>query len=302
MVPGERIATRNSHGTGCSLSSAMATVQARVGDWEAALREVKPWLLGALREASVLDVGTGNGPVHHFHHVQRLTTGQHGRTGHGPAEGEFAAALRAGAAADLDAIYGLEFIRGLADGTLPEHEFAYYLAQDAIYLNGYSRVLARAAAIAPTEAEQLFWARSAQTAWKWNPSCTGPGSAPAPRHRSWARSRSRMWTTCWPPPCPAATGCSWQPPLPCFWLYAEVGATLHRAVPGRRRTRGAPLRRLAADLRRRGLCRRDPAGHCVHGCGGPAGLRRASGRPWPWPSGSPSRYEVDFFDAPRLHA
>ena len=83
--------------------------------------------------------------------------------GHGPAEGEFAAALRAGAAADLDAIYGLDFIRGLADGTLPEHEFAYYLAQDAIYLNGYSRVLARAAAIAPTEAEQLFWARSAQT-------------------------------------------------------------------------------------------------------------------------------------------
>ena len=74
VVPGERIATRNSHGTGCSLSSAMATVQARVGDWEAALREVKPWLLGALREAAVLDVGSGNGPVHHFHHMQHLRT------------------------------------------------------------------------------------------------------------------------------------------------------------------------------------------------------------------------------------
>ena len=69
MVPGERIATRNSHGTGCSLSSAMATVQARLGDWEAALREVKPWLHGALREAAALDVGSGNGPVHHFHHA-----------------------------------------------------------------------------------------------------------------------------------------------------------------------------------------------------------------------------------------
>ncbi len=73
MVPGERIATRNSHGTGCSLSSAMATVQARLGDWEASLREVKPWLAGALRGLRALDVGTGNGPVHHFHHVQQST-------------------------------------------------------------------------------------------------------------------------------------------------------------------------------------------------------------------------------------
>ena len=188
VVPGERIATRNSHGTGCSLSSAMATVQARVGDWEAALREVKPWLLGALREAAALDVGSGNGPVHHFHHMQQTgdvhalkddQRGQGSLDGHGPAEGEFAAALRAGAAGDLDAIYALDFIRGLADGTLPEHEFAYYLAQDAIYLNGYSRVLARAAAIAPTEAEQLFWARSAQTCLE----------VESELHRSWLSTR-----------------------------------------------------------------------------------------------------------------
>ena len=42
-VGGPRVQTRNSHGTGCSLSSALATVQARTGDWEASLREVKPW-------------------------------------------------------------------------------------------------------------------------------------------------------------------------------------------------------------------------------------------------------------------
>ena len=62
VVPGERVATRNSHGTGCSLSSAMATVYARLGDWEAALREVKPWLQGALREAGSLDVGIRQRP------------------------------------------------------------------------------------------------------------------------------------------------------------------------------------------------------------------------------------------------
>ncbi|MDQ0849877.1 hydroxymethylpyrimidine/phosphomethylpyrimidine kinase [Arthrobacter sp. B3I9] len=155
VVPGRRVPTSNSHGTGCSLSSALATVQARVGDWEAALREVKPWLEGALRSSNRLDVGTGNGPVHHFHHVQHLTA-SHGQDGTQMAEGEFVSALWAGAAEYLEEIYGLGFIQGLADGTLPEKDFAYYLAQDALYLNGYSRVLARAAALAPSEAEQLL--------------------------------------------------------------------------------------------------------------------------------------------------
>ena len=229
VVPGERIATRNSHGTGCSLSSAMATVQARVGDWEAALREVKPWLLGALREASVLDVGTRQRPGPSLPPRAALAA-RRPRTsrGHGPAEGEFAAALRAGAAADLDAIYALDFIRGLADGTLPEHEFAYYLAQDAIYLNGYSRVLARAAAIAPTEAEQLFWARSAQQCLE----------VESELHRSWLSTRTTAptlgpVTKSYVDHLLAASvsgsyGVLVAAVLPCFWLYAEVGSTLHR--------------------------------------------------------------------------
>ena len=286
MVPGERIDTRNSHGTGCSLSSAMATVQARVGDWEAALREVKPWLLGALREASALDVGTGNGPVHHFHHLQGPTRGHRWparprRRASSPRP--CARAPRKTSTPSTPWTSSAD----LADGTLPEHEFAYYLAQDAIYLNGYSRVLARAAALAPTEAEQLFWARSAQTCLE----------VESELHRSWLSTR------------PAATALGpvtksyvdhllaasvsgsyavlVAAVLPCFWLYAEVGSDPAPAVPGRRRPGDAPLRRVAADLRRRGLRRRHPAGHRVHGRGGPAGLRRANGRPWPWPSGSP---------------
>ena len=304
VVPGERIATRNSHGTGCTLSSAMATVQARVGDWEAALREVKPWLLGALREASVLDVGTGNGPVHHFHHVQELTHGQreqHGHAGRGPAEGEFAAALRAGAAADLDAIYALEFIRGLADGTLPEHEFAYYLAQDAIYLNGYSRVLARAAAIAPTEAEQLFWARSAQTCLE----------VESELHRSWLSTRPTApvlgpVTKSYVDHLLAASvsgsyGVLVAAALPCFWLYAEVGATLHReflAAGGPGTHPYADWLRTYADedfaaATRQAIAYTDAA------------ARRASGserEAMALAFRQSSRYEVDFFDAPRLHA
>ena len=295
VVPGERIATRNSHGTGCSLSSAMATVQARVGDWEAALREVKPWLLGALREASALDVGSGNGPVHHFHHLQHLQGGQ------GPAAGEFAAALRAGAAGDLEAIYALDFVRGLADGTLPEHEFAYYLAQDAIYLNGYSRVLARAAAIAPTEAEQLFWARSAQTCLE----------VESELHRSWLSTRLTASTLgpvtkAYVDHLLAASvsgsyGVLVAAALPCFWLYAEVGSTLHReflagGAPGEHPYAGW-LRTYAdedfAAATRQAIAYTDTA----------AGRASESERQaMALAFRQSSRYEVDFFDAPRLYA
>jgi hydroxymethylpyrimidine kinase/phosphomethylpyrimidine kinase len=66
-VPGPRIQTRNTHGTGCSLSSALATLQPQFGDWHASLVYAKDWLSDALRHADELRVGTGNGPLHHFH-------------------------------------------------------------------------------------------------------------------------------------------------------------------------------------------------------------------------------------------
>jgi hydroxymethylpyrimidine/phosphomethylpyrimidine kinase len=69
-VPGRRVGTRNSHGTGCSLSSAMATRRVLDGSWPEALRLSKSWLLGALEHADELHVGGGNGPIHHFHHVR----------------------------------------------------------------------------------------------------------------------------------------------------------------------------------------------------------------------------------------
>lgn len=66
-VPGERVRTRHTHGTGCSLSSAMATRLASGEEAGAALRTVKSWLAGALRHAHELEVGHGSGPLHHFH-------------------------------------------------------------------------------------------------------------------------------------------------------------------------------------------------------------------------------------------
>ncbi|PRX95442.1 bifunctional hydroxymethylpyrimidine kinase/phosphomethylpyrimidine kinase [Allonocardiopsis opalescens] len=61
-----RVPTRNTHGTGCTLSSAIAALRPRRPDWPAAVTDAKDYLTGALRHADDLDVGHGHGPVHHF--------------------------------------------------------------------------------------------------------------------------------------------------------------------------------------------------------------------------------------------
>ena len=62
-----RIATRNTHGTGCSLSSAIAAGLAKGEDMETAVRNAKVWVSAAIAAADRLEVGHGNGPIHHFH-------------------------------------------------------------------------------------------------------------------------------------------------------------------------------------------------------------------------------------------
>ena len=64
-----RLATRNTHGTGCSLSSAIAAELAKGAQVEAAVRRAQVWLHGAIRAADGLGIGSGHGPVHHFHEV-----------------------------------------------------------------------------------------------------------------------------------------------------------------------------------------------------------------------------------------
>ncbi|MFO1038759.1 MAG: bifunctional hydroxymethylpyrimidine kinase/phosphomethylpyrimidine kinase [Geminicoccaceae bacterium] len=62
-----RITTRNTHGTGCTLSSAIAALLARDGDLRVAVRGAKVYLAGAIAAADGLAIGHGHGPVHHFH-------------------------------------------------------------------------------------------------------------------------------------------------------------------------------------------------------------------------------------------
>jgi hydroxymethylpyrimidine/phosphomethylpyrimidine kinase len=68
-LPAPRIATKNTHGTGCSLSSAVAAGLAKGEDMETAVRGAKVYITAAIAAADRLGVGHGHGPVHHFHRL-----------------------------------------------------------------------------------------------------------------------------------------------------------------------------------------------------------------------------------------
>jgi hydroxymethylpyrimidine/phosphomethylpyrimidine kinase len=63
-----RVKTRNTHGTGCTLSAAIAAGLASGLNLEDAVAQAKTYLHKALQESDRLRVGRGHGPVHHFHH------------------------------------------------------------------------------------------------------------------------------------------------------------------------------------------------------------------------------------------
>jgi hydroxymethylpyrimidine/phosphomethylpyrimidine kinase len=62
-----RIATKNTHGSGCTLSSAIAAGLAKGLPLQAAAKEAKAFVSAAIAAADRLGVGSGRGPLHHFH-------------------------------------------------------------------------------------------------------------------------------------------------------------------------------------------------------------------------------------------
>jgi hydroxymethylpyrimidine/phosphomethylpyrimidine kinase len=63
----KRIATKNTHGTGCTLSSAIAAGLAKGCDLVTAVQEAKAYVTAAIAAADTLQVGHGHGPLHHFY-------------------------------------------------------------------------------------------------------------------------------------------------------------------------------------------------------------------------------------------
>jgi hydroxymethylpyrimidine/phosphomethylpyrimidine kinase len=66
VLPAPRLATRHTHGAGCTLAAALAALLPGL-DLPAAAARAKAYLTAAMAAAGRLQVGTGKGPVHHFH-------------------------------------------------------------------------------------------------------------------------------------------------------------------------------------------------------------------------------------------
>ena len=62
-----RIATKNTHGTGCTLAAAITALLPRSTSMVQAIETAKQYLTGAIAASGELTVGAGHGPTHHFH-------------------------------------------------------------------------------------------------------------------------------------------------------------------------------------------------------------------------------------------
>ena len=71
-LDGPRVHTKNTHGTGCTLSSAIAALWARTDNLEEAVRAARRYMQQAVAAADDLSVGHGHGPVHHFARFEAL--------------------------------------------------------------------------------------------------------------------------------------------------------------------------------------------------------------------------------------
>ncbi|BDD58213.1 hypothetical protein MAP00_003510 [Monascus purpureus] len=143
LVDGDKVAyfetdfliSRNTHGTGCSLASAVA---ANLASGDGIVRAVR----GAVRfvEAGIktsVSLGKGSGPINHFHSVYSLPF----------APGRFIEYLldRPDVKGPWKEFTEHEFVVGLGSGTLPIERFKQYLIQDYLYLVHFARSNALAA-------------------------------------------------------------------------------------------------------------------------------------------------------------
>ncbi len=67
LLKSQRVETQNTHGTGCTLSSALASYLALGRPLSVAASFAKDYLIGAITKGQDYHIGAGHGPVHHFH-------------------------------------------------------------------------------------------------------------------------------------------------------------------------------------------------------------------------------------------
>lgn len=243
-VPSPVVRTTASHGTGCSLSSALATRLAGGEDPETAVRWATDWVHEALRFGEELQVGSGNGPIDHGHRGRRYAAAARQEQEAldvperwtDPAELGGSAAEPAVAAAGpwTEALWRASgvslaqldegFVADLGAGTLPEEQFRFYLTQDSYYLDIYSGALAALAASASGAEDRRMWsgmvagtvAAEVEMQERWGvPDVVRP-TLVTRAYTDFLRAETRG---------EHLTGVAAV--LPCFWMYSHVGADLH---------------------------------------------------------------------------
>ena len=134
---GKRIDNPNTHGTGCTLSSAIASNLAKGYDLDTAVERAKAYISGAL--AAMLDLGHGSGPMDHgFYFSRKRICGGTGMT--------MTERLLEATKEIWDGYNETPFVKGIADGSLDHEKFKYYMIQDYLYLIDYTKVFALGAA------------------------------------------------------------------------------------------------------------------------------------------------------------
>jgi len=123
----EYIHTQNTHGTGCTLSAAIAAGLAKNESVLTAYRNARNYLQNALKYS--FDLGKGHGPLNHYHNSLVF-----------PDNRSFVQVLKDYAKKEYSDYTYHEFVQRLADGTLPVESFRHFLRQDYIYLTHYARV------------------------------------------------------------------------------------------------------------------------------------------------------------------
>ncbi len=143
-----------------------------------------------------------------------------------PAMSDFVAGLLAEAEPEIRAQLAHPFVRGLADGSLSDERFAFFLEQDFAFLAEYGAALRAAAELAP----ELAWRE------RLTEIVAGAASEELELHRSWAAEHDVDLDAVEPSPTTRAYGAFLTEPhafpvlvaalLPCFWGYAELGRRL----------------------------------------------------------------------------
>ena len=134
------------------------------------------------------------------------------------------------------AIHALPFNRELAAGTLDQARFRFYIEQDALYLDAYSRVLALAGARGPDGATLRLFAESAVEAVALEQALHAQylaqfGSTEAEASPDCLSYTSFLLATAYHEPWEVLMAAL----LPCFWIYWDVGnAIARRATRGNR--------------------------------------------------------------------